>query len=381
MTATRKTGSRLGWIAAALLLGATPSAHPGPAEAAKPAAAPAAPAQGAAPRTVTLRYEAHRNFDWVLPEQGMHKIEGDLPVRLGAREHFAVNLDGQSLQVDTDGNGSFDVTATGEKGLVRLRAAAGDATSTYAVRLAFNGNWWYGTSGSWRAEVGGHTLRLFDVNGDGDVTDVGTDAILVGDGKHAAYLSEVIALDGHLHTLAIEGGTPRLRIGAYASASEAAPAMGMIDLVGGFGTQGRLLSAVIQSEDERFSFDLAQHPKGLRVPVGTYTFVTGQVGKGESRVTVAPGDMGDFVVEADKTLRPTWGGPLQAEFTYVRRGGKVTFSPDLVTYTGRAGETYSKWTPAGSSPEFIIRTKPVEPESAEGPTQDKEVARIRFGGC
>ena len=324
------------------------------------------------PQSAPLRYEAHRTWRFVLPARDLQKVDKTIDVALGAKRTYAARLDGQTLQVDTDGDGSMDVAATGEQALIRLHAGEGDKARTYAVRLANQqGSWWYGTSGSWTATLAGTTVRLIDANADGDVFDVGEDAMIVGDGTHASYLSDLVALDGALWTLRVTGD-------AAAPALEATPytgPTGSLNLVAGFKTQGRLLSAVIRSTDEKYSFDLAQHPKGLEMPVGLYEFMGGVVGKGNARVGIKAGNMDHWEIAEGASVAPTWGGPLRATFSWVRQGKQVLFRPDLVTYRGRGGELYEGWSPAGSSPEFIVKAYEDEATSA------KEVARIRFGGC
>ena len=97
------------------------------------------------------------------------------------------------------------------------------------------------------------------------------------------------------------------------------------------------LSAVVQSGNKRFSFNMAKARQGMKVPVGGYKLVCGEVGLGESRVKMTGGRSKPIGVAKDQTKKVCWGGPVRAEFAYQRRGDKVHLSPDHVWYYGAAG--------------------------------------------
>ena len=65
----------------------------------------------------------------------------------------------------------------------------------------------------------------------------------------------------------------------------------------------------------------------------------------------------------------SWGGPVTAEFAYVRKGDEIEFNPNAIWYYGKNGEEYYGWTPLGKSPKITLNT-----------TSGRELAQAYFPG-
>jgi len=327
------------------------------------AAAPASEPDATAARTVPLEYRVHYRWDWTMPAERFAPVRMALPVGAG----FAVRKEANGLRVDADGDGRPELAVAADPSgeqrarVVRLRRDG----RTRAVRLVGGKRWTFAASGSCAGEVDGVPVRLFDLNGNGRHGDFGEDAMIVGHGRAACFLSRVASIGGRLYELSVAPDDGRLSLEPWKGER------GVLDLRSGFETTGRLLSGVVRSRDGRFSFELASHAEGVAVPAGTYELVTAVVGHGRARARIEPGAMPPIEVAPGGTAAPAWGGPLRMEFTFTRRGDMVVFRPADVAYVGRAGERYVDWFPLGASPEFVLR---------DADTGDK-VAGAHFAPC
>jgi hypothetical protein len=208
--------------------------------------------------------------------------------------------------------------------------------------------WEFACSGAVVGSIGTTKVQVLDQDCDGRYDGYGTDAMIVGAGKRAWFLSRTVAVDGKLYEIDVDAAGTRLAFAPYEG-----PA-GELDVVTGLETNGKLVSAVMRSLDGSHSFDLARSLSGQAVPAEEYELVTGSIGVGGARVSVLPGRMETLIVEAGESVELEWGGPLTAEFAYHRQGDKLVFLPDEVWYYGGAGEIYTGWAPRGMSPEFTI---------------------------
>jgi hypothetical protein len=114
---------------------------------------------------------------------------------------------------------------------------------------------------------------------------------------------------------------------------------------------------VVASEGE-LSFSLARARDGLKVPAGEYRLHGGSLALGTSRATIRTGRSRPFAVGAGATCRVAWGGPVQAEFLYQRKGDELAFAPWDIWYYGRLGEEYADFLPLGRSPDFVVVENP-----------------------
>ncbi len=313
---------------------------------------------GTAP--VELVHRRYREWTIELPAESFTPIGNG--IRLGDGRMFAAELEGTNLLLDNNGDGVTDVRIEGDEGSALLRTEDG---FRYAVRLARGANGWsYAASGSMSGKLGNTRVAIIDQDNDGIYGEVGVDAILIGRGKVATWLGDTVHVDGVLHTLKIAADGSVIELEPYSGPT------GLLTVRDGFNGDGKILSAVVRSEDGRHCFDLASASSAVAVPVGNYRIDSGKVGMGTMAVTIGGGSSSAIAVEADATQEFEWGGPVRAEFTFQRRGDQVGFSPDQVWYYGSMGEEYQKWFPVGKSPIFVVHDQQTK----------AEVARAMFPG-
>ena len=305
--------------------------------------------------TSTLKYRAYRKWGFELPAEKFAPVGKGFQLSEALGKDFAAAPQGTSLQIDSDGDGTFDVTAEGPEATITLTGTEG---RRYAVRLIDQQGWRYAPGGVLTGKILGERIQLIDQNLDGDYTDVGEDAIIVGRGKIASFLSQVISIDGALVELTVSSDGTHVDYRPYEGPT------GTLKL-GPCETKAKVLSAVVRSTDGRFCFDMAADQEGLVVPAGTYQLLRGAIGLGENRVDMVTGRSKSFAVTSGGTKELSWGGPVAAEFAYQRSGGELNLSPDQVWYYGKAGETYTGWNPLGKSPQFVVRNKKTGREIAQ----------------
>ncbi|HRV81168.1 MAG TPA: hypothetical protein P5218_07025, partial [Planctomycetota bacterium] len=164
----------------------------------------------------------------------------------------------------------------------------------------------------------------------------------------AMLLGKTVYVGGHLHNLTVAADGSSLELVPFDGPT------GTLNLESKMDSKGKLLSALVVSEDGQQCFDLAGASAGLALPTGTYHLHRGRLGLGNATVQIDGTDMKPMVVEAGSSQQVAWGSPVRAEFDYQREGSQITFQPDQVWLTGAAGERYLGWSPIGKSPEFSI---------------------------
>ncbi len=302
------------------------------------------------PGHADLEYRTYRNWRIGLPAEVYTKVSGSLP------GGFTVEASGTTLEVDTDGDGSTDRTVEGQVddcGVRRATVTCRTATGTgRAFRLRNEGaGWHFAPSGAAIGKLEGTKVQFIDQDNDGRFDGLGTDAMIVGTGKRAQLLSEVVGVGDTLYSITVAPDGTSMSWEPFTGDS------GVLDFTSALDAEAKLLSAVVISEDGKRSFDLAGAPSGLRVPAGQYKIHSGAFGLGTATVRVEPGSAKPLVVPANGRLALDWGGPVRAEFAFQREGDKVAFHPDYVWYYGAAGEQYLGWAPIGKSPTFTVSEK------------------------
>lgn len=310
---------------------------------------------------VPLTTKAHRTWRIALPADPFRAVSGRIPVPHAGGDGFAVESRGSALAVDTDGDGEVDRVLEGtEDPVTRIRHARVTLESTtpagaafkYPVRFMASGSQWkWAAGGTADATLAGTSVRLVDLDGNGRIGDVGTDAIVVGDGDVAQYFGEVIHAGGELVSIAVGAD------GASLVAKPYTGPRGVLDLRSSLDAKGVLLSAVVQSLDGRHSFELSAFESGAAVPAGRYRLVGAELGRGSARVSADASAMEPIEVAGDAKVALAWGGPVRATFDYAFEGGQLVLSPDDVAYVGRAGERWVGWDPIGKSPTFQVKEK------------------------
>jgi hypothetical protein len=313
-------------------------------------------------QSTKLKYKAQAKWNILLPQETFTKVGGTIALGNG----FVVEMDGPALHVDANGDGKPDTKAKGTGGLINLKGkdAAGDAF-TYTIRLRNEGQGWqWSASGVFMGKVAGEKIVLIDQNNNGKYNEYGVDAMIIGKGDVACYLSKVVSVKGTLYEMEVsENG----REVAYKPFEGKA---GVLNLAKDYKAKAKLLAAIVRSENGDYSYNMAGLKKGLLIPEGLYSIVAGKIAKGSETALIKQGESKPIRVSADEPSNFAWGGPIRAEFTYDRSGTDVTFSPQSLWYYGQAGEEYHQWIPDGKPPRFVIK-------DAKG----REIKTASFGGC
>lgn len=316
------------------------------------AMAPAAPGDAPAVVHVDLKAKASRKWAYELPAESWLPV-GDGLV-LGGRR-FAAKTDGEALLVDTDGDGEAERRIEGREDRETKQHKAfvtvqDEFTGPHALRLTKDraGNWMWSTASIRTGKIDGQKITLIDQDGDGVYGEAGVDAMVVGSGKVATFQSEVVRVGDALYSMDVETDGLRLALQPFEGET------GVLDLGAELTTDGKLVSAIVVSEDRSLSFDLALFAEGQAVPAGTYEIHGAKIGLGNQRVSVDPGLVEKLDVESGDEVHFSWGGPTRAEFAVMKKGDEVQLDPYQVFYYGDAGEEYVDWLPLGKSPEFTF---------------------------
>ncbi|MBC8451354.1 MAG: hypothetical protein H8D72_01460 [Planctomycetes bacterium] len=305
---------------------------------------------------IELRFQTLRDFDLSLPAERFVPIAETLPFSGVPSGALRVEVTDDGLSFDRDGDGQLDATVTEPDEdhptrLVTFRLADG---TEYAVRVKHDGPWAAAPGGAMVGRVGDERIAILDQNGNGRFDDFGADAMVIGRGKVAGFLSKVVPLGGELFELSISPN------GREASFTPYTGATGTLDLSTDFETKAKLRSVVLTEVGGELSFELSgavASKEAVRLPAGEYRLHSGEIVLGKSHATLTPGRSAAISVPASGKAAFAWGGPVSAEFRYERGGGKLQIGPSDIEYYGRAGEVYSNFMPLGSSPKFEVKEK------------------------
>jgi hypothetical protein len=309
-----------------------------------------------APVSVDLAFKPYQDWSILLPDEQFTKVGEGISFPHAGGERLKVKLEGTVLWVDRDGDGECEAKIEpmerGETGLMVFRTKSQDgADQSYAIRLSSDGTWSYSASGAMVGELAGQRLQLIDQNNNGRFDDYGADAMVVGRGKAASFLSRVVNVGGELYSIEVSADGARVDAKPYEGES------GSIDLASELETKARMRSVVLQSKDGELSFEVSKAKGAVELPVGEYSVHSGQVALGKGHAELRTGRMKSVTIAANATTTPAWGGPVEAEFKYHRSGDELTIGPREIWYYGRSGEEYTNFMPLGSSPTFVIKDK------------------------
>ncbi len=323
---------------------------------------------GAAVETASLSNKAYSKWSIILPKEVWTTIDSSIPIAHSKGDGFATQIAGVlALSVDTNGDGKVDDKVKGAGGFVKLRGKTVDGDQlNYPVRIRpSKEGWQYSTAGAMQGKLLGTVIRVIDQNNNGIYNEYGRDAMIVGSGSSAAYLSKTISIDGEVYDFEVSAD------GMEMSAKPYAGEVGTISLADGFDARGKLESAVVTDRKQDFSFNVAQARSGLKVPVGSYKLESGFAKKGAETVWIKTGKMRALEVKPGEVTDRKWGAPVQADFSWTSGAGSVTVNPDVIYY-GAAGEVYHSFKPDAKSPKLVFRDKK---------KSNKIVLEGRFPGC
>lgn len=296
-----------------------------------------------------LSCRAYKKWSFIMPEEVWTDVgAGGIKIPHPNGSSFQAERDGLSLEIDTTGDGRLNEDVKGVKGFVRLRSKGDGKKFEYAIRLMGSSSGYkYSTSCAMEGTVAGVPLRLIDLNNNGVYNEYGKDAMIVGKGKVASYLSKVVSYKGHVFDCEVNNE------GSEVSLTPHEGDKGIISAYSGFKAHGKLVSAVITNDAGDVSFNLTDS-KEMTLPVGNYTLKSGLVTKGSFSVKVRQGKMQPVKVEAGKELDMRWGSKVIAELSFRKEGKDVKIEPKDVKYFGIAGEEYYDFKPTGKSPKFVV---------------------------
>lgn len=317
-------------------------------------------AQDDGSKTTKLKYKSISKWNIELPVETFTPVAGTIAVGDG----FVTEADGMALAVDTNGDGKVDDKAKGTGGMIKLKGGTGGLPHDYNIRLVNEGGWRWASSGMLVGKLGGKKISIIDQNNNGRFTDFGEDALVVGKSKSASFLSKVVNTGKDLYEIEISDDGSELTYRPYTGA------VGEINLLKEFKAKGKLTAAVIRNENGSHSFEVSKAKRGMMVPEGLYTIVSGKIETGKEYALIRTGESKPIRVSADEPSIFEWGGPIRATFDYQRDGEEVTFSPQSLWFYGKAGEEYHSWFPDGQPPNFIIKDE-----------KGREITSAKFGGC
>ena len=322
----------------------------------------AVPCWGADSESVDLRYRSYRNWSMHLPSEKWFPVKDGIKIPHSGGDVFAVELDGNKVKFDTDGDGKLDRTikpiVDAKTNVSTTRVVLSGKTKSgeplrYAARLRKDGSGWEWAPGGAMAgtittDAGPVPIRIIDQNGNGRFDDIGRDAMIVGGNDNATLLSKTIYVDNVLHSVDFADDAKSLTLSPYDGPTA------QIDMTTSFNSKAVLISSVIVSADGQHSFDVGAIEGPIKVPAANYSVVGGVLGLGEHRVHIASGRMKPLELASGTKKEIDWGGPIASEFQFARSGDQVQFSPNHIWYYGKAGEQYTGWNPIGKSPEFKV---------------------------
>ena len=307
---------------------------------------------------VTLKAKIRRSQKLLLPSEVATPVATGFHFQDGFGADFRADIDGTALLIDADADGTLETRVEGETGFVVLTSNG----RRYGVSLSAKPSWSFKAGSEVLGKIGSTKIRLIDQNHNGSFNDIGEDAMVVGNGRAASFLSEVISIDGELRSLTVAADGSKLSYSPFVGD------VGKLSLHAV--TDGKVMAAVLNSKDGRYSVHLSKQDAEVLVPAGDYLLHSGVLSLAGSRVTMQKGRSKPITVAAKADKMLSWGGPAKAEFAYQEKGDELVFDPSRIWFYGATNEEYSDWNPVGKSPLIVVTDK------ATG----KIVAEARFPG-
>jgi len=304
--------------------------------------------------SASFNYKAVSKWEYVVPGESWVEIDDEISIPNGDESGFLAKVYGaegaEKLDIDTNGDGRFDVTCKGLRGTAKLKGKDAEGDSfTYAIRLMHSGKkWMYATGGVMKGKVDGNSVSLIDANCNGSWNDYAVDCYIDGRGDAATPLTDALSLGGELYSIELETD------GQAATWSIFEGETGSLDMTKEYEGNGKLTSALVESTDGRFQFNLADCKKGLKVPAGSYVLKGASVKKRSLSAQIVKGDMKPFEVPAAGAFALEWGGPVTAVYDWTMDNGTITVSPNALRFIGKAGEEYKGFAPSDVGPKILV---------------------------
>lgn len=284
-------------------------------------------------------YKMVKKFNYTLPPsnpqtagmsgytQGAKDVVTRLPLPSPA---LSVTRDGRKLGIDVNGDQKPDEWCKGAMATIQVLLQYPDGTKApYAVEIVRNGKKFQMSRSCYRyASFGGQRITLIDNDSDGYYDNFGVDAMIVGRGSYAQYLSDKIAIRGKVYEFQVN------RPGTEIKVREWSGEMGKVALHKGFKANGKLAAALLISGNSCFDAS-----KPTAIPAGSYTLKWGVVAA-SGRSCKFKGSQ-TVIVKADGEVHSLdFGGPFKMTFSVNKTGTKFTVPAYQVGVTDKAGFTY-----------------------------------------
>ena len=256
------------------------------------AAVASATAAGSEENSASFDYKPVSKWEYLVPGESWIEITDEISIPNGDEGGFLAKVYGpegaEKLDIDTNGDGRLDETCKGLKGTAKLRGKDEEGNSfTYAIRLRHSGKkWLYASGGVMKGKVDGNSVSLIDANCNGRWNDYAVDCYVDGKGEAATPITDALSLGGDLYSVELETG------GQAATWSAFEGEAGNLDMTKEYEGKGKLISALVESTDGRFQFNLADCKKGLKVPAGSYVLKGASVKKRSLEALIRTGDLG-----------------------------------------------------------------------------------------
>lgn len=318
------------------------------------AAVASATAAGSEENSASFDYKPVSKWEYLVPGESWVEITDEISIPNGDKGGFLAKVYGpegaEKLDIDTNGDGRLNETCKGLKGTAKLKGKDEDGNSfTYAIRLRHSGKkWLYASGGVMKGKVNGNSVSLIDANCNGRWNDYAVDCYVDGKGEAATPITDALSLGGELYTIELETG------GQAATWSAFEGETGDLDMTKEYEGNGKLTSALVESTDGRFQFNLADCKKGLKVPAGSYILKGASVKKRSLSAQIVKGDMKPFEVPAAGAFALEWGGPVTAIYDWKINEGTITVSPTALRFIGKAGEEYKGFAPSDVGPKILV---------------------------
>ena len=318
------------------------------------AAVASATAAGSEENSASFDYKPVSKWEYLVPGESWVEITDEISIPNGDKGGFLAKVYGpegaEKLDIDTNGDGRLNETCKGLKGTAKLKGKDEDGNSfTYAIRLRHSGKkWLYASGGVMKGKVNGNSVSLIDANCNGRWNDYAVDCYVDGKGEAATPITDALSLGGELYTIELETG------GQAATWSAFEGETGDLDMTKEYEGNGKLTSALVESTDGRFQFNLADCKKGLKVPAGSYILKGASVKKRSLSAQIVKGDMKPFEVPAAGAFALEWGGPVTAIYDWKINEGTITVSPTALRFIGKAGEEYKGFAPSDIGPKILV---------------------------
>ena len=171
----------------------------------------------------------------------------------------------EAVEAREEAQGIFDLPdrggpATGGRMLWAELCLVVDAPEVWCSAGAWGGL--LGPAGAVVGEFNGVLFKVIDQDCDGRFDGIGKDALVVGRGESAAYLSEVVTVGDEMFRLEVAEDGSELRFSPFEGES------GVLDVHDGYQTDGKPQRFVVRDLSGHYSFDLGKASDGLRVPAG-----------------------------------------------------------------------------------------------------------------